>query len=219
MIAEIFMLVITRIIKRIGIQLQLISRSLLNKKSHETKLNSFKNNSLALSAEQQFASFMKNEKQYLINPYFSTNTDFSKSFGSSIYNPVSSESISSGKKLAALKNCLVMNTYSNKNAEAKSSSYMTTKAMKKIEKKSIKYAMKNQNLSFNDKPNVFIKTDKLEEGQLGTKKKRSVSPMTKNLVNKYNYSTTKSIPRNGKSKSRSGSRKTNMKSPNAMRKC
>jgi hypothetical protein len=76
----------------------------MKKKSHETKLNSFKSNSLALSAEQQFASFMKNEKQYLVNPYFPPNSDFSKSFGSSIYNPVSSESISSGKKLAALKN-------------------------------------------------------------------------------------------------------------------
>lgn len=110
-----------------------------------------------------------------------------------------------------------MNTYSNKNADAKTSSYMTTKAMKKIEKKSIKYAMKNQNLSFNEKPNVFIKSDKTEEGQPGTKKKRSVSPMTKSLVNKYNSSTTESAPQDGKSKSRSGSRKTNMKSPNGMR--
>ena len=37
-----------------------------------------------------------------------------------------------------------MNTYSGKNADAKTSNYVTTKAMKKIEKKSIKFAMKNQ---------------------------------------------------------------------------
>jgi hypothetical protein len=59
----------------------------MGKKSQEIKLNSFKPNTLAFTAEQQFKSFMKNEKQFLGNPYYPVNTEFSKSFGSAIYNP------------------------------------------------------------------------------------------------------------------------------------
>lgn len=156
----------------------------IKKKSQDTKLKSFQNNSMTISADNQFKSFLHNEKQFLVNPYFSNNTDFSKSFGSSIYKPTSASS-TSGQKLAALKNCLIMNTYSGKNADSKTSNYVTTKAMKKIEKKSIKFAMKNQNLTFNEKTNSLIRpsTDKPEP--MKQKKKRSVSPISKGGPYKY----------------------------------
>ena len=83
-----------------------------------------------MSAEQQFVSFLKNEKPYLVNPYFPNNMEFSKSFGSSIYNPISSGSNTSGKKLASLKNSLIMNSLSNKLAGNTVSSYQNTKGTK-----------------------------------------------------------------------------------------
>lgn len=174
----------------------------MKKKSHEGKLTSFKTNSMAISAEQQFKSFLKNEKQFLINPYFPSNTDFSKSFGSDIYKPTS---VTSGKKLAALKNCLVTNTYTNnKNIKTK------------IEKKSIKFAMKNQNLSFNEKTASSMLKNSYDKGdELESKKKRSVSPMTKGLPGKY--STTQPDINMTKTKGRGGSRKTNMRSPGGVR--
>ena len=104
------------------------------KKSQEVKLsNSFRPSALAKSAEQQFKSYIKNEKQYMINPYFTGSSDFYKSFGSSTYNPsqTSVGNVTSGKKLASLKNNLVMTSYSNKNSDPKNSSFQhNMKAMK-----------------------------------------------------------------------------------------
>lgn len=99
-------------------------------KSQETKLNTFKPANGSVSAEQQFVSFLKNEKTYLVNPYFPANMEFSKSFGSSIYNPMSSGSNTSGKKLASLKNSLIMNSLSNKLAGTSAASYQNVKGMK-----------------------------------------------------------------------------------------
>ena len=155
----------------------------MKKKSHETKLKSFQNSSMAIAAEYQFKSFLNNDKQFLVNPYFK-NADFSKSFGASTYKPTGASS-TSGKKLAALENCLIMNTYSGKNADSLLSNYATTKAMKKIEKKSIKFAMKNQNLSFNDKTNVLIKSSYDKSEPMKHKKKRSVSPVSNGVPYKY----------------------------------
>jgi len=64
------------------------------------------------------------------NSYFPNYSDFSKSFGSSLYKPTSA-SVISGKKLASLKNCLVMNNaYSKKNNDTKAVKYGNSKAMK-----------------------------------------------------------------------------------------
>lgn len=99
-------------------------------KSQETKLNSFKPANGSASAEQQFVSFLKNEKSYMVNPYFPNNMEFSKSFGSSIYNPMNSGSNTSGKKLASLKNSLIMNSLSNKLSGSTAASYQSGKGMK-----------------------------------------------------------------------------------------
>lgn len=63
------------------------------KKSQETHLNNFRPTGLAQSAENQFQSFMKNEKQFMVNPYFPASSDFSKSFGSSIYKPAAASNL------------------------------------------------------------------------------------------------------------------------------
>lgn len=205
-----------KFIKKKDLNMVYSNKKDMKKKSQPTKLSAY-GNSMAKTAEQQFKSFLKNEKQFLVNPYFPGNTGFSKSFGSSIYKP-NTTSVTSGKKLTALKNCLVMNNYSNKSTDAKTANYVTTKAMKKIEKKSIKFAMKNQNLSYNEKPSTMLKYsyDKAEE-LAGGKKKRSVSPITKGLQGKFHSSVNEGMMPSSKSKARSGSRKTNMRSPGGVR--
>jgi len=90
-----------------------------HKKSQETKLNTLRLSGFVKSAEQQYKSFINSDKQYTVNPYFPINTDFSKSFGSSIYKPAVTNSSISGKKLASLKNSLVMASYSNKHYNTK----------------------------------------------------------------------------------------------------
>lgn len=172
-----------------------MKKDIRKKKSQETKLATFQASGLGLSADQHFANFIKGDKQYLMNPYFPGGPEFSKSFGSSTYMPMSSSTNTGGKKLAALKNCLILNTYSNKNAKTKPGAYVTTKAKNKA------------NLSFNEKTSMLNRS--YNEHEFGTKKKRSVSPMTKNGYKSYTGE--------DKSNSRSGSRKNNMRSPNAMK--
>ena len=70
----------------------------------------------------------------MMNPYFPSNTEFSKSFGSSIYKPTGPAMTTSANKLASLKNSLVMNSYSGKGVSQDSTSYHNPKSMKKIEK-------------------------------------------------------------------------------------
>jgi hypothetical protein len=183
------------------------------KKSVDPKLENFRSSGLAKSAEHQFKSYMKNEKQNLANPYFSGNSDFYKSFGSSTYNPINTSG-PSGKKLASLKNNLAMNTISGKAVDSKNTSYnQHMKAMKKIEKKSIKFVMKNQNLSYQQKPSTALNKshmDKMMDLSHSKAKKRSTSPMTKNIKGVYRGPTDVLLGLS-KPKSRSGSRKTNMR--------
>ena len=102
----------------------------VKKKSHDTKLKAFQANSFAVSGDKHFQSFGTNDNQVLVNPYFSGSADISKSFGSSLYKP-SSSSVTSGKKLAALKNCLIMNNGSKqRGSDAKTAKYGTSKTMK-----------------------------------------------------------------------------------------
>lgn len=186
------------------------------KKSYETKLNTFKPTNGSASVEQQYLSALKNDKPYLVNSYFPSNMEFSKSFGSSIYNPISSGSSKSGNKLASLKNSLIMNSISNKLTGSTTTSYQSAKGMKKIDKKSIKFASKNQNLSFNDRSNTAIKNKIDPTSIIVGKKKRSASPVTKNPTSAYN-SRIEDQAVVTKPKSRSGSRKNNTKSPNNVR--
>jgi hypothetical protein len=186
------------------------------KKSYETKLNTFKPTNGSASVEQQYLSALKNDKPYLVNSYFPSNMEFSKSFGSSIYNPISSGSSKSGNKLASLKNSLIMNSISNKLTGSTTTSYQSAKGMKKIDKKSIKFASKNQNLSFNDRSNTAIKNKIDPSSIIVGKKKRSASPVTKNPTSAYN-SRIEDQAVVTKPKSRSGSRKNNTKSPNNAR--
>lgn len=77
--------------------------------------------------------------------------------------------------------------------------------------------MKNQNLSFNDKSNIAIKNKIDPSTIIVGKKKRSASPVTsKNTKTAYNSKIEDPITI-GQSKSRSGSRKNNAKSPNNVR--
>ena len=79
--------------------------------------------------------------------------------------------------------------------------------------------MKNQNLTFNDKMNIIGKNrhNKSNDEHLQKKKKRSASPMTKNVKATYSSGTNELVSGVNKPKSRSGSRKTNMRSPNNFR--
>lgn len=76
--------------------------------------------------------------------------------------------------------------------------------------------MKNQNLSFNDKSNAAIKNKIDPNSIIVGKKKRSASPITKNIKSAYNSKIDDVIMIN-QQKPRSGSRKNNTKSPNNAR--
>lgn len=76
--------------------------------------------------------------------------------------------------------------------------------------------MKNQNLSFNDKSNIAVKNKIDSSTIIVGKKKRSASPVTKNAKSAYNSKIEDHIAIN-QTKSRSGSRKNNAKSPNNAR--
>lgn len=111
-----------------------------------------------------------------------------------------------------------MNSYSSKHTDNKSHSFQNSKAMKKIEKKSIKFAMKTHNLSYHEKPSRIkekVLADKISEHVTGKPKKRSASPMTKNVktTNNKTWGTDIMLGLTKANKSRSGSRKTNVRSP------
>ena len=76
--------------------------------------------------------------------------------------------------------------------------------------------MKNQNLSFNEKTAMGVK-NKIDPSSIVVgKKKRSASPVTKNIKSAYNSKIDDAIMIN-QQKPRSGSRKNNTKSPNNAR--
>jgi len=135
------------------------------------------------SVDKQLRTFINHDPKMLVNSYFPNDSDFSKSFGSSLYNPTNT-SIPSGKKLAALKNNLIMNnTYTRKSTGSsvtKSKKYQTLKTIMKPQAK----------------PEVVPK-------------KRSMSPGTKvNL--KFSASHAIKLAQN---KPRAGSKKKTMRSP------
>jgi predicted transcriptional regulator len=97
----------------------------------------------------------------------------------------------------SLKNNLIESGYINKKQNLKPGKYSTTKVMK------------SHNLSYNEKANVLLKgyREKSNDSQGGNKKKRSVSPIGKNLANKYIPNTQEHVFGSNRHKVRSGSRK------------
>jgi hypothetical protein len=100
---------------------------------------------------------------------------------------------------------MALDSYANKNPKMKTANYVTTKAMKM------------QNLSFNEKTNMLLKGQRDKSNESNGKKKRSVSPMTKGTSSKYTPVPKDQIYASNRVKSGSGTRKTNMRSPNGMR--